>query len=191
MKFGKFSLCAALMVSLISPIAAQTASPSETSPSGEDRIELSSSYRNITLGSSMEEVKKALLADTVFGYRGDRDVSLLHGENRTLIETTGMSFIKRSWFQFDNDRLYVMTFSLDTDRIDYYSVYSTLVDKYGEPSELNPRLSRWNSGGVVLSLERPLLVKYIDEAIFSEILEKSGVEKAASDVIREGFLDEF
>ena len=44
-------------------------------------------YSKISLGMSVDEVKDALKSDSQFGYRGERDVSLLPGENRTLIET--------------------------------------------------------------------------------------------------------
>lgn len=57
---------------------------------------LPSSYREISLGMAMDAVKEQLLADGLFGYRGERDVSLLPTMNRSLIETVGPSFIKRS-----------------------------------------------------------------------------------------------
>ncbi|MBQ6567976.1 MAG: hypothetical protein IJL80_13090, partial [Treponema sp.] len=46
-----------------------------------------SSFGNVSIGMDIESVKKALLADRRFGYRGERDVSLLAGENNKLIET--------------------------------------------------------------------------------------------------------
>lgn len=139
----------------------------------------------------LETVKDALLGDSLFGYRGERDVSLLPSRNKTLIETVGYSFISRSWFQFYEEKLYIMTFKLDTDRVDYYSVYSSLVRKYGEPSSLDPRKAVWSDERVTLSLERPLTVKYVDRAVFDSLLDRSGTEQAASEMIREGFIDEF
>jgi len=152
---------------------------------------LSGTYRSISLGMGMEEVKKALSADPLFGYRGDRDVSLLPTMNRTLIETSGYSFIKRSWFQFRDDALYVMIFSLDPQKIDYYSVYKGMVGKYGEPTSLDPRKASWGDGTVTLSLERPLTVKYLDDATFADIIGSSDSNKAASDVLREEFANGF
>ena len=152
---------------------------------------LPDSYRGISLGMAMDAVKEQLLADGLFGYRGERDVSLLPTMNRSLIETVGPSFIKRSWFQFHEDKLYVMTFNLDSSRVDYYSMYSILVSKYGEPVTLDPRKAVWDDGKITLSLERPLTVRYVDEKAFNDLLAAAGTEKAASDLQRESFIGDF
>lgn len=152
---------------------------------------LPSSYRSISLGMDIESVKTALSKDGIFGYRGERDVSLLPFANRSLIETAGPSFIRRSWFQFLDDKLYVMIFRLDPDRLDYYSLYSSLVSKYGEPKELNPAKALWDDGAVTLTLERPLTVKYVDTKAFQSIIDADTTGKAASDILREEFIGEF
>ncbi len=156
-----------------------------------ETLPLPDTYRSISLGMDMDSVKEQLKKDSMFGYRGDRDVSLLHGENRSLIETAGPSFLARSWFQFHEDNLFVMIFRLNTDRIDYYSVYTALVEKYGEPGNLDPRRALWSDERVTLTLERPLTVKYVDNAVFSQILESDTTEQAISDILREEFLSEF
>ncbi|MDR1748368.1 MAG: hypothetical protein LBR47_04845, partial [Spirochaetaceae bacterium] len=66
----------------------------------EEERTLPESWQGISLGMSVDEVKQALLSNSLFGYRGERDVSLLPGEERILIETAGFSFVSRSWFQF-------------------------------------------------------------------------------------------
>lgn len=148
-------------------------------------------FRSIKLGSGLDAVKALLVADPLFGYRGERDVSLLPGVNRSLIETVGGSFVKRAWFQFSEDKLYVMTLSLDPEKIDYYSVYSHLVEKYGEPSSLDPRKALWGDEKVTLTLERPLTVKYTDVETFKKLLDSDTTKKAASDIAREGFINDF
>lgn len=152
---------------------------------------LPDTYRSISLGMDVDSVKEQLKKDSLFGYRGERDVSLLHTENRVLIETAGSSFIARSWFQFHEDRLYVMIFRLDPERIDYFSVYSALVEKYGEPESLDPRKALWSDERVTLTLERPLTVKYVDKTVFAELVESDTTGRAMSDVLREEFLREF
>jgi len=148
-------------------------------------------YRSISLGMDMETVKKQLLSDGIFGYRGERDVSLLPFKNRSLIETSGTSFIRRSWFQFYKDSLYIMIFNIDPERMDYYSLYSTLVGKYGEPKTLDPQKALWSDERVTLTLERPLTVKYVDAAVFQSLLDADTTGKAASDVLREEFIGDF
>lgn len=166
---------------------AKPAAPAETPGDAS----LPDAYRGISLGMELDAVKELLVADSIFGYRGDRDVSLLPTMNRSLIETVGPSFIRRSWFQFHEEKLYVMTFNLDPDRVDYFSIYSTLVSKYGEPTTLDPQKAVWDDGKVTLSLERPLTVRYVDEEVFKGLLAASGTEKAAYDVLREEFIRDF
>lgn len=192
--------CFALVAAASLSLSAQTTSTAQTTPTtpslasgaaGSKATSVPDSFRGITLGASMDAVKALLLADALFGYRGERDVSLLSGENRSLIETSGASYIRRAWFQFFEDALYIMTLNLDPEKIDYFSVYTSLVGKYGEPTSLDPRKAVWADDRVTLSLERPLTVKYVDAKTFSDLLGKDTTGKAASDLSRERFIDEF
>lgn len=146
-------------------------------------------YRDISLGMPLEDVKKMLQADSLYGYKGERDVSLLPTQNRVLIESEGLSFLNRSWFQFYQDKLYTMTFKLDSDRVDFYSVFKTLQDKYGEPTSLDPEKIVWKDEKVTLSLERPLVLKFIDTQVFAEIQNTSKVNKSTEELTRKGFLE--
>ena len=131
-----------LIVTVILPLAAaETPAPAATTPTqasttgqtkknGQtDKAALPAEYRSIKLGMNIDAVKEALKADAVFGYRGERDVSLLPTENRSLIESAGSYFISRSWFQFYKDNLYTMIFKLNTDTVDYYWVYCKFWEK--------------------------------------------------------------
>ena len=146
-------------------------------------------YRDISLGMPVDDVKKMLKADSIYGYRGERDVSLLPTQNRVLIESEGLSFLNRSWFQFYKDKLYTMTFKLDADRVDFYSVFKSLQDKYGEPTSLDPEKIVWKDDRVTLSLERPLVIKFIDTQVFTEIQNTSKVNKSTEELTRKGFLE--
>ena len=148
-------------------------------------------YGGVKLGMTVEETKKALKDNSDFGYRGDRDVSFLPGENRVLIETEGFSgsFLERCWFQFYEEKLYSITVNVKREKIDHYSIFSTLCKKYGDPSSLNPEKSVWKSQSVMMSLERPLTLKYVDLPIFEKLQNKSTVSPAAQEVLRDMFLD--
>lgn len=155
---------------------------------------LPSGYRGIQLGMSVDQVKEALKKDLSFGYRGDRDVSLLPGENRTLIETdtsktAPYSFLDRCWFQFYEDRLYTITLNLRRSKIDHYSVFSSLSEKYGNPGSLSPEKSEWKDSGVIMSLERPLTLKYTDRKIFEQLQADALVNKSADEMARDEFLE--
>ncbi|AEE16883.1 hypothetical protein [Treponema brennaborense] len=149
---------------------------------------LPAGYGSVRLGMTVEETKAALLKEPAFGYRGERDVSLLPGENRTLIETSGTLFLAECWFQFDEGTLSVITINLNKEQIDYYSVFSTLCEKYGEPGTLSPQKSEWTADGVVMTLERPLTLKYTDSAVFEKLQESATVRQSAVEYTRDLFL---
>ena len=74
-------------------------------------------YGGVHLGMSLDEAKKQLLKNSDFGYSGDRDVSLLPGDGRTLIETNatggrGSPFLTQCYFQFYNEQLYIITINI-------------------------------------------------------------------------------
>lgn len=156
--------------------------------------ELPFGYRNIKLGMTVEEVKAALKKDIQFGYRGDRDVSMLPGQDRILIETdtsktAPFSFIERAWFQFHEEKLYIVTVNLKQSKMDHYSVFSTLMNKYGKPDYLNPEKSEWNDDKIIMTLERPLTLKYVDKIVFEKIQSESMVKKSAEEESRQEFLN--
>jgi hypothetical protein len=158
---------------------------------GAQEGELPRQFRGLRLGMSLEDLKAALEEDDLFSFRGDRDVSFLPDPQQSLVETTGLSFIKRAFFQLRGGALFIMAFSMNTDIIDYYSIFTALREKYGEPADLSPRQSVWEDGGVRLALERPLTVKYIDLEVFNGIAGASSVEKTQELLRRREFIDAF
>jgi len=151
-------------------------------------------YGGVELGMTLGEVKSRLMKNSDFGYHGDRDVSLLPGENRVLIETDSAaghvdSFLSRCYFQFYNGRLYIMIITINTERMDHYSVFSTLCKKYGNPASLSPEKSVWKSADVTMSLERPLALKYVDNNVFDELSKKSLVSPSGTEMTHDMFLE--
>lgn len=149
----------------------------------------------IALGMSLDEVKAALKKNYEFGYRGDRDVSFSprSGREQMLIETDGrlasFSYFERCWFQFDEkNKLYIITVNLNQEKIDHYSIFKTLCEKYGKPDQLSPRKSQWSDENVLMSVERPLSLKYIDAKTFNERQEAANVQKTIGEQNRDAFL---
>lgn len=180
------------------PLTAQNAAVGQEKTTAEknnseqkEKAPLPVEYRGLTLGMNIDTVKQTLKQDALFGYRGERDVSLLPTQNRSLIESVGYSFISRSWFQFYKENLYTMIFKLNTDTVDYYSVYTQFCEKYGEPLSINPKRAVWEDEHTRIVIERPLIVKYIDLTVFNELLSQSTTEKAASETNRQHFIDGF
>ena len=151
-------------------------------------------YKDIKLGMSLEETKDNLVKDPDFGYHGDRDVSLVPGSSKVLIETDaekgyGSNFLTRCWFQFFNDELYTITINLNPERIDYYSIFTTLCKKYGEPTSFDPNSATWKSDDITMSLEKPLTLKYIENNIQKETQNYSNIESSTAEVTQQMFLD--
>ena len=155
--------------------------------------DLPNGYGDITLGMSLEQAKDALKKNPEFGYHGDRDVSLLPGENRVLIETDadrgfGSNFLNRCWFQFSEDLLYIMLINVNKEKMDYYSIFTNLCEKYGNPDSLSPEKAVWKNDTVTMSLEKPLTLKYVDNKKFEELQNKSNVKPGHVEITRDDFL---
>ena len=146
---------------------------------------------DIQLGLELTMAKNLLKSNSYFDYRGDPDVSLLARPNESLIETRGMLFIKRAYLQFYEKRLYTIILELEPTRMDHFTMYTILVEKYGSPTSLDPTETIWEFETVRLSLERPLSVKYIDKVIFESLLGKSDKAESLNKLNRELFLEQF
>lgn len=156
-----------------------------------NKEELPTSFHEIGIGMSLEDVKDKLKNDASFAYRGDRDVSLLNNQNRSSIESEGVHFVKRGSFQFYNEKLYSIIVQMNPNNIDYYSIYSSLIEKYGEPNLVDQKKALWENESIRLVLERPLTIKYIDLSVFNEILASKTKKEVLSDEVRERFINAF
>lgn len=157
--------------------------------------DLPNGYKDISLGMSLDETKDALVKDPDFGYHGDRDVSLLPHSNKSLIETDatyglGSNFLTNCYFQFTDDQLYIITININTERMDYYSVFTTLCEKYGEPTSISPSAAVWKNDSVTMSLEKPLTLKYVDNKLYESAQNYSNVPHSGTEITREKFLEE-
>ncbi|MDR1985690.1 MAG: hypothetical protein LBP88_01805 [Treponema sp.] len=182
-------------------LAAAQTGPGETSPqaiqetsragNAEEKPELPRVYRDLSLGMSLEDLKGALKQDELFNFRGDRDVSFLPIGEQNLVETTGFSFIKRALFQLRSGKLFAMAFTMNTELVDHYSIFTVFVQKYGEPDILDPKQAVWESADTRIAIERPLTVKYMDMQVFKELLDTAQTKESQELRIREDFLNGF
>lgn len=149
------------------------------------------SFRGFELGMPLEELKTSLAADAAFTFRGDRDVSFLPDSNQNLVDSAGRDIIKRAFFQIKDDAVFVMTFEMNTEKMDHYSVFTTFSAKYGPPITLNPKQSVWEDGETRIYIERPLTVKYIDKNVFDRIVRDSHLAESGAVIQRQEFLEGF
>ncbi len=148
-------------------------------------------YRDLYLGMGLEEAKEALLKDSYFAYRGEAEVTMFNNPNENIIDSRGTGFIDRAWLQFREDKLFIIILEMDREYIDYFTIYSRLVKKYGEPDDMNPQFAAWYSDDTILSLEYPLTVKYLDRVSFEASLDESRVRDSFRETSRKEFAEEF
>jgi len=197
----KWIILAVLLSLSLLPVFAQNtqttpaanAASASTTPAADDKTDnkLPRQYRSLSLGMSLDELKDALSKEGLFQFRGDRDVSFLPIRDQSLVETTGMTFIKRAFFQLRDAKVFIMAFTLNTEIIDHYSMFTQFVKKYGQPSYLDPSIAVWETDDTRVAIERPLTVKYIDRTVFNEIVNESGLIESGHVQLRQDFLDEF
>ena len=181
-------------VTAICVLAVFLAFPAGLHPQEEDSggdAGLPRSFREIELGMSLESLRDALERDAMFNFRGERDVSFIPIREESLVETTGSSFVRRAFFQLRDGGLFIMSFTLNENLVDHHSMFTQLIGSYGQPSSLNPREAVWEDGSTRVSLERPLTVRYIDLAVFEDIVGESVLSNSRRiDEFRD-FLKEF
>jgi hypothetical protein len=178
MKLSNF-LYLFLFIFAILPVCAQEDAP------------LPRQFRGLSLGMKLDDLKASLLSDDYFNFRGDRDVSFLPIREQSLVETTGPLFIRRAFFQLRDGEVFIMSFTLNNEIIDHFSVFTQFVEKYGQPSFLDPRSAIWETDETRIAIERPLTVKYIDKVVFNDIVNESGLLESSQVRLRQDFLNEF
>jgi hypothetical protein len=146
------------------------------------------SFRGVELGMDRDAVIVALKKDSIFAYRGPEDLSLLPSPNQSLIEVAGLSFVRRGYFQFFEGKLWVMILELDPDKVDHYSIYTSLTAKYGEPVLIDPKEARWEDKGTRMALERPLTLRYMDMTVYGKLREGESAKASTQELDRQGFL---
>jgi hypothetical protein len=166
---------------------AATGTASQAQPTDAKKT-ASRAFRGVELGMDRETAITALKKDPVFAYRGPEDISLLPSPNQSLIEVSGLSFVKRGYFQFYEGKLWTMILELDPDKVDHYSIYTSLVKKYGEPLLIDPKEARWEDKATRMALERPLSLRYMDMTVYGKLREGVNAEASAEELDRQGFL---
>jgi len=185
------TICRTALLRLLFAGLAAVPGPVGLAAQTEEPVGIPREYRGIALGMEPQDVKDRLGADPWFDYRGDEDVSLLERPRASVIDAGGSVFIARGLFQFEDEVLSAIMLELDESTIDWYTVYTTLEERYGPPVDMNPARAWWEDGTTRLALERPLTVKYLDLAVFDAAAVERQDRVAWRERARQEFLDEF
>ena len=148
-------------------------------------------FTSLVLGEGLENVKTTLQSHPLFRYQGDPDVSLVPIDRQPIIEAQGRGFMESGIFQFRDERLYSIILRINEKQLDYFTMYTYLKEKYGEPDYLDPQQSYWEQNGRRMILEKPVVVKYLDMDVFNRIREEGAARESTSNYSRELFLNNF
>jgi len=199
-------------------VAAEITGPAENT---ENEGALPRVYRDLSLGMPLSELKEALKNDFLFDYRETDvsflpktrqnliDTAGSGYLSRAFFQLLEKQASQEADMQERNEQdgqteqteqteqaedgsfLFIMAFSLNTARLDYYSVYTHLAGRYGPPTKYTPKEAFWEDGQTRLSLERPLTVKYIDLEAFNEIFAATNADPKPEILMRNEFLEDF
>ena len=84
-----------------------------------------------------------------------------------------------------------MIIELNKDKIDYYTLFNTLSEKYGKYNSFSPEIVMWQINNITLLLDRPVTVKYIDKGVFDSLKEQGRPGKSSDILSLERFLEQF
>jgi len=184
--------CTRLPVALLAFLLVGSVHVGAQAPGNENNApELARGFGGIDLGTPIEQVKEDLLENQYFLYRGEPDVSLIPPERTPFIDSAGAGFIRRGIFQFNDDQLYIIILNLNDSIMDFYTMYTTMTERYGEPLRLDPSHVVWEDEFTRISLERPLTIKYLDIESFETLRQAGEIEQSLRTLSRESFLEEF
>jgi len=153
------------------------------------RKTLAAGFDNLVLGMSFEQLGTALRAHAGFQYRGEPELSLSPDGKEKIIETKGGVFIERAVFQFADNKLFSIILDLQAAKLDYFTLYTNFVTRYGNPLLLDPRQAIWDDGTTRLLLEKPLTVKYLSVAFIEAKKKQEAGTKAMQEETRELFIE--
>jgi hypothetical protein len=148
-------------------------------------------FQDILLGMPLDALKTTLEKSPYFNYRGGPDVSLAPLSKEPIIQTAGVHFVNNGIFQFHNGRLYTIIIDLNQKLLDFYTMFTRLSDKYGEPTSLSPSEVVWENSQVRMSLEKPLTIKYIDRVVFDQLKEAGKAQQSLQELSRQDFINQF
>jgi len=131
-------------------------------------------FMGINIGLTREKVMEIADYNPIIHVPKNRDVELFPVEERKILTLSINPEIPNMYLQFYNNKLYSITMIFDEKYIDYYTLCSVLMDKYGEYTELNPDWREWNVNDIKIVVEKPSVVKYI---ALKEFLDVSGFKK--------------
>ncbi len=156
--------------------------------------DIESGYKDIKLNMSKDEVTDLIKKSDDFDTKRDEAITIRFEPDTEIITVFGKinknsrSFIKRGFFQFSDDKLYLITLNMDEKRIGYYDLLKHYTNKYGNPTNLDPNSATWEDSNTRVILEKKSTVKFLDLNKWNELLKQEDGQKDEEREKREDFI---
>lgn len=146
-------------------------------------------FMSINIGMLRQQALEAAEKNEMIEVPKNRDVEFFPVEDRKILTLSIKPEVPYIYLQFYNDKLYAITVIFDERYIDFYTLSSSLQDKYGKHSELNPVWREWKVDEIIIKVEKPAVVKYIALKEFLEVTSFKGARKPEEYEKRKALLD--
>ena len=166
----------------------------------DNRVPLADGFFNVSLGFTFDEVVETLKKESLLQILEEPEIFVVPEKKQRILraegvidDSTGYQFIKEAYFQFnEDDVLIILTISLNTKIVDYFTIFDIHDKKYGSASSIDPNKAQWNSEDITLVIERPLTIKYIMNSFINlELRQNGNIYQQNREKYREEFLSLF
>lgn len=141
------------------------------------------------LGADINEIIDLLKNDSSLTPKTDPESDISEEVNEYFISLMPTRFFDNFYFQFINKKCYLIRIIYSKKYFSYLKLYNKLKGKYGIPSILSSKKAVWINNEKSISLERPTVIKYIDNKLYNETEKvESKIEKTDESLI-ETFLN--
>lgn len=152
-------------------------------------IDLTDGYKEIKLGMSRKEVEEILKKSPDFIPQREELLSVRIEPDTEIITVEGVTFIEIGYFHFNNDKLFQIFLKINEKKIGYYVLLKRFTDKFGKPSNLEPKRAFWENSNTRIVIEKPCTLKYIYLPVWNDLLKKDDKLKNYIEQAREDFIN--
>ena len=155
---------------------------------------IESGYKDIKFNMSKDSVIELIKKSDEFDNKKDEAIIIRFEPDTEIITAFGKidkntrSFIKKGFFHFSDDKLYLINLNMDEKRIGYYNLLKHYTDKYGKPVSLDPNNVIWEDSNTRIILEKKSTVKFIDINKWNELLKQEREQEDKERETRENFI---
>jgi hypothetical protein len=136
-------------------------------PKGESGLKRQ--FRNVQLLEAFEGVMEKLKADTLVLVDPSSDFGDFDEDPVDLIKAKIPPYIQHIYYQFYQQKLFLIALFFDKERFSYVSLYHTLKQKYGAPQLYNAENAVWEDAKTRIVLDALPSLKYMDKEVFQTL----------------------